>query len=47
MCNESSENAKLNSLLKAVDERDSSPDVKDFDEEAFVDEIKKGWNQQC
>ena len=27
----------------AVDEGDASPDVLDFDEEAFIQELKEGW----
>lgn len=27
----------------AIDEGDASPDVENFDEEAFINELKAGW----
>lgn len=35
--------ARINAFCAAVDEGDSSPDVLDFDEEAFIKELKQGW----
>ena len=37
------EEARINAFCAAVDEGDSSPDVLDFDEEAFIQELKEGW----
>ena len=37
------EEARINAFCAAVDEVDSSPDVLDFDEEAFIQELKEGW----
>ena len=35
--------AKLAAFCSAIDEGDASPDVVDFDEEAFIAELKAGW----
>jgi len=35
--------AKLAAFCDAIDEGDASPDVVDFDEEAFIAEMKEGW----
>ena len=35
--------AKMAAFCAAIDEGDASPDVVDFDEEAFIAEIKAGW----
>ncbi len=35
--------AKLAAFCAAIDEGDASPDVVDFDEEAFIAEMKEGW----
>ena len=35
--------ARLAALCAAVDEGDASPDVMDFDEEVFINELKEGW----
>ncbi len=35
--------AKLSAFCAAIDEGDASPDVVDFDEEAFIAELKEGW----
>ena len=35
--------AKMAALCAAIDEGDASPDVVDFDEEAFIAEMKEGW----
>ena len=35
--------AKLAAFCAAIDEGDASPDVVDFDEEAFIAEIKAYW----
>lgn len=35
--------SKLEEFCAAIDEGDASPDVVDFDEEAFVAEVKEGW----
>ena len=37
--------ARVNAFCAAVDEGDASPDVLDFDEEAFIQELKEGWRQ--
>jgi len=35
--------AKMAAFCAAIDEGDASPDVVDFDEEAFIAEMKEGW----
>jgi len=35
--------AKKAAFCAAIDEGDASPDVVDFDEDAFIDELKAGW----
>jgi len=35
--------AKLAAFCAAIDEGDASPDVANFDEEAFISELKAGW----
>jgi antitoxin ParD1/3/4 len=35
--------AKLAAFCAAIDEGDASPDVVDFDEDAFIAEMKEGW----
>lgn len=35
--------AKLAAFCAAIDEGDASPDVVDFDEEAFIAEMKEVW----
>ena len=35
--------AKVAAFCAAIDEGDSSPDVVDFDEEAFINELKADW----
>ena len=37
------EEASLAALCSAIDEGDASPDVVDFDQEAFIQELKEGW----
>ena len=37
--------ARVNALCAAVDEGDASPDVLDFDEEVFIQELKESWRQ--
>ena len=34
---------KLAAFCAAIDEGDASPDVDNFDEEAFISELKAGW----
>ena len=34
---------RLNALCSAIDEGDASPDVLDFDEEAFIRELRESW----
>lgn len=38
--------ARVNAFCAAVDEGDSSPDVLDFDEETFIQELKEGWRSK-
>jgi len=40
------EEARINAFCSAVDEGDSSPDLLDFDEEAFIQELKEGWGSK-
>lgn len=35
--------AKLTAFCSAIDEGDASPDVADFEEEAFIKEMKDRW----
>ncbi len=35
--------ARLAAFCAAIDEGDASPDVVDFDEEAFIAGLKEGW----
>ena len=35
--------ARIAAFCAAVDEGDASPDVLDFDEEAFIQGLKEGW----
>lgn len=42
-CGENDMETKLDAFLRAMDEGDASPDVLDFDEEAFIQELKEGW----
>ena len=37
--------ARLAAFCAAVDEGDASPDVMDFDEEVFINELKEGWRK--
>lgn len=37
------EEARLSAFCSAIDEGDASPDVVNFDEESFVEEMKAGW----
>lgn len=37
--------ARVNAFCAAVDEGDASPDVLDFDEEVFIQELKESWRQ--
>lgn len=41
------EEAKLAAFCSAIDEGDASPDVEDFDEEEFLQELKEGWRTDC
>lgn len=38
--------AKMTAFTDAIDEGDVSPDVVDFDEDAFIDELKTGWRSK-
>lgn len=38
--------SKLAAFCSAVDEGDASPDVNDFDEERFIQELKEGWRKK-
>ena len=40
------EEAKMAAFCAAIDEGDASSDVVDFDEEAFMEEIKEGWREK-
>lgn len=40
------EEAWLAAMREAIDEGDTSPDVEDFDEEAFLQEMKKEWRKK-
>ena len=35
--------AKVAAFCAAIDEGDASPDVVNFDEEVFIQELKAGW----
>lgn len=35
--------ARLAAFCSAIDEGDASPDVVDFDQESFIQELKDGW----
>lgn len=35
--------ARLAAFCSAIDEGDASPDVVDFDQEAFINELREGW----
>lgn len=35
--------AKVAAFCASIDEGDASPDVVDFDEDAFINELKEGW----
>ena len=37
--------ARVAAFCAAVDEGDASPDVLDFDEEVFIQELKESWKQ--
>lgn len=37
---------KLAAFCSAIDEGDASPDVNDFDEERFIQELKEGWRKK-
>ena len=37
--------ARVAAFCTAVDEGDASPDVLDFDEEVFIQELKESWRQ--
>ena len=37
------EEVKMAAFCAAIDEGDASPDVMDFNEEAFIAEMKEGW----
>ncbi len=37
--------ARVAAFCAAVDEGDASPDVLDFDEEVFIQELKESWRQ--
>lgn len=37
--------ARIAAFCSAADEGDASPDVKDFDEESFIQELKEGWRK--
>ena len=37
--------ARIAAFFSAADEGDASPDVKDFDEESFIQELKEGWRK--
>lgn len=37
------EEARLAAFCSAIDEGDASPDVENFDQEAFIEELKEGW----
>lgn len=41
---ESHMETKLDAFLRAVDEGDASPDVEDFNQEAFIEELKNDWS---
>jgi len=38
--------ARLAAFCAAIDEGDASPDVVNFDEEAFLQELKAGWRDK-
>ena len=38
--------AKMAAFCAAIDEGDASPDVVDFDEDAFIDELREGWRSK-
>ncbi len=38
--------AKMAAFCSAIDEGDASPDVVNFDEEAFIGELKAGWREK-
>lgn len=38
--------ARIAAFCAAVDEGDASPDVVDFDEEEFIQELKDGWQKK-
>ena len=38
--------ARLAAFCSAIDEGDASPDVVDFDQEAFIQELKEGWRSK-
>ena len=40
------EEKKIAAFCKAIDEGDASPDVQDFDEEAFIQEMKNEWGKE-
>ncbi len=40
-CSENDMETKLDAFLRAVDEGDASPDVEDFDPEAFIANLNK------
>lgn len=35
--------AKMAAFCSAIDEGDASPDVADFDQESFINDMKDGW----
>lgn len=37
------EEARISAFCSAIDDGDASPDVVNFDEESFVEEMKAGW----
>lgn len=37
--------ARLAALRSAIDEGDASPDVVEFDRDAFLEELREGWRQ--
>lgn len=38
--------ARLAAFCSAIDEGDVSPDVPDFDQAAFIQELKEGWRSK-
>ena len=38
--------ARIAAFCAAVDKGDASPDVVDFDEEEFIQELKNGWQRK-